>query len=156
MIYVIISLFIIIISIIFNKEKNIAEFTNSDSTHLIDGWSLNHLNSGIIYQLIVKNMKFNNKLLYGFIIAILFEIFENSKIGVKIYSTIGHFKSYKGDTLSNALIDIVFFMLGYCISYNINNTYMSIIIFLLNEYLVYLLYKWHFCVEIINFFTNSS
>jgi hypothetical protein len=162
MIYIIISLSLIIVAIIFNKKKNISEFFKSESTHMIDGWSIYHFNSGVIYQIIVKRLKFNNKLLYGFLLAVLFEIFENSKIGKELCSKAGtkflsnRFKSYQGDNLSNALMDIVFFMLGYCVSFNINNTLISICIILINEFLVYFLHKWHFSIDLKNYFTNNS
>lgn len=162
MIYIIISLILIIIAFIFNKKKNIAEFKESDSTQMIDVWSLHHFNSGVIYQLIVKNMKFKNKLLYGFILAILFEIIENSKFGIKYMKITSKeflnnkWGTYNGDNFCNSVMDIIFFIIGYYVSCYINNTYFSILILIINEFLVYLLHNWHYTIDLKEYIFNYS
>ena len=81
-------------------------YKNNDcySTHFLDAWSLVHFTNGVFIKSIfpyLTNDDIN-------IIAILFEILENTPTGIKIWKN----PQYKGDSALNIISDIIMLNIG--------------------------------------------
>ena len=125
-IYTILAIYLFVIALYFNDKRKIFEFTKSESKYPIDFWFIAHFNSGLLYYLVTKNMNFKNKEFWGVMIAIIFEFFENSHYGIKTFSR--HSLRYYGDSISNAVVDIVAFIMAYKLSKIIGMKYVKYLI----------------------------
>ncbi len=120
------------ISIVCKHDKslchNLKLFDNNHySNHLFDGFSLSHIYYGILYAAIFK------KWWAVLIVAIIFEIIENSPLVTNQFRTNGY-ENYK-DSLVNILGDLSCNMLGFLIYNNTPPQYrwVILVVFIINE-----------------------
>ena len=97
------------------------------SNHMFDGYSLSHIYFGIFYGFIFR------KWWLVLIIAIIFEVIENSGFVAKRFRQIGYEITY--DSVVNIIGDLICNMIGFLIYYYVPFGYkwILLVIFVLNE-----------------------
>ncbi len=82
--------------------------------YLADQYSLLHIAVGIIMYF------WNFSLFYAFLLHLLFEIGENTKIGMKLINQLYYWPGGKpsADSITNILGDNLFFILGWLLAYS--------------------------------------
>lgn len=103
----------------FEPKRLINYETDGEATsqQIFDIYTFSHISHGIILYLILDYFKFNNKIITGIIIELLWEIFENTPFIINKYRK--SFRNYKGDSIVNIIGDTIACLLGlYITSYN--------------------------------------
>lgn len=88
---------------------------DTSKNSLIDWWSLLHIVFGMLYSIPIFYLKNSEALLICFCLSVLYEIVENTTLGVCIGEVICCSPHYRGDNFWNSVTDIIFNMIGFCI-----------------------------------------
>lgn len=86
----------------------------SDELSLFDLWSFSHVFTGMLTSIPVFFIEWYWSYLITFLFAFFWEIFENSKLGVRMWNCLGY-KKYNSDHFYNSVTDIVCNSTGFLI-----------------------------------------
>ena len=95
----------------------------SSKTTIMDWWLFAHLFWGMVYSIPIFFIDDGWSALICFSLAVLYEIIENTELGVYIAEIICCSPGYQGDNFWNSVMDVTFNMLGFCIMLIIKYTY---------------------------------
>jgi hypothetical protein len=84
----------------------------SDQLSLFDVWSLGHILTGIVTSIPVFFIEWYYSYIITLTYALLWELFENSKIGVGMWRCLGYTK-YDSDNFYNSMADIICNSIGF-------------------------------------------
>ena len=87
----------------------------SSKTTIMDWWLFAHLFWGMVYSIPIFFIDDGWSALICFSLAVLYEIIENTELGVYIAEIICCSPGYQGDNFWNSVMDVTFNMLGFCI-----------------------------------------
>jgi len=73
------------------------------SQRLIDLWTLTHMLHGLAFGLLSILLFGNIRIWFVFLLEITWELFENHPYVVSLF----HIEEYKGDSISNSIVDII-------------------------------------------------
>jgi len=117
------------------NSKCILFHDSHTSQHFFDCWSFFHVIGGILLGLLTK------KLEYVIIIGILFEIYENSLLGVKMWKNLNFTKRDSFDTYINIIGDMICVIVGFYIAklgFNSSFHFMLSFLFIILLFMIFL------------------
>ena len=91
--------------------------SGSSGKSFIDWWSLSHFCWGLLASLLTLYMPVGYAFLLWVFISMLFEVYENSELGICIEMRIWCSPDYEGDHIANSIMDVIFNMLGFWFAY---------------------------------------
>ena len=88
---------------------------DTSKTALVDWWSLTHVLFGMLFSIPLFFIDVGWSCLICLGLSILYEIIENTNLGVCIGEIICCSPNYRGDNFWNSVADVMFNMCGFCI-----------------------------------------